>query len=197
MAQQNGETSLTREELTELQMAFQEFDKDGNGMIDRRELLNVMRCLGLNPSSMEVVEMLASVDEDGSGTIDFEEFVILMTTKLPGATDVSDPIETLYSSEILREAFRVFDKDGLGYVHESELRYNLTHLGHKLSDSDVDELLRHIDIDSDGQFSYQDVVTKLCIQRNFNKNIDAKRKKSRSKTSLNQTSLSKSKETLV
>ncbi|XP_066273246.1 uncharacterized protein [Branchiostoma lanceolatum] len=157
MAEHNAESALTREELTELQMAFQEFDKDGNGFIDRRELLNVMRCLGLNPSSMEVVEMLASVDEDGSGTIDFEEFVILMTTKLPGATD------TLYSSEILREAFRVFDKDGLGYVHESELRYNLTHLGHKLSDSDVDDLLRHIDIDSDGQFSYQDVVRKLCI----------------------------------
>jgi centrin-1 len=45
--------------------------------------------------------MIADIDKDGSGTIDFEEFLQMMTTKM-GERD---------SKEEIMKAFRLFDDD--------------------------------------------------------------------------------------
>ena len=45
---------------------------------------------------------------------------------------------TLFSSEEeIREAFRVFDKDGNGFISAAELRHVMTNLGEKLTDEEV------------------------------------------------------------
>lgn len=58
------------------------------------------------------------------------------------------------SSENLREAFRIFDKDGNGMINASELRHILTNLGEKLTEEEVDEMIREADITGDGQVNY-------------------------------------------
>jgi Ca2+-binding EF-hand superfamily protein len=50
----------------------------------------------------------------GNGTIDFPEFLTMMARKMKD-TD---------SEEEIREAFRVFDKDGNGFISAAELRYD-------------------------------------------------------------------------
>ncbi|ELW47266.1 Calmodulin [Tupaia chinensis] len=57
------------------------------------------------------------------------------------------------SEEEIREAFRVFDKDGNGYISAAELRHVMTNLGEKLTDEEVDEMIREADIDGDGQLT--------------------------------------------
>ena len=59
------------------------------------------------------------------------------------------------SDEELREAFRVFDKDGNGFISAAELRHVMTNLGEKLTDEEVDEMIREADIDGDGQVNYE------------------------------------------
>ena len=59
------------------------------------------------------------------------------------------------SEEEIREAFRVFDRDGNGYISASELRHVMTNLGEKLTDDEVDEMIREADIDGDGQVNYE------------------------------------------
>jgi Ca2+-binding EF-hand superfamily protein len=49
--------------------------------ITTRELGAVMRSLGQNPSETELQDMINEVDTDGSGTIDFPEFLNLMARK--------------------------------------------------------------------------------------------------------------------
>merc|ERR1712060_688546 len=49
------------------------------------------------------------------------------------------------SEEELKEAFRVFDKDGNGFISAAELRHIMTNLGEKLTDEEVDEMLREAD----------------------------------------------------
>ena len=55
------------------------------------------------------------------------------------------------SEEEIREAFKVFDKDGNGYISAAELRHVMTNLGEKLSEAEVSEMIREADVDGDGQ----------------------------------------------
>ena len=71
---------LSDEHMDELKAAFDMFDQDGNG-ISIEELEHAMRSFGKEPSKQELEEMMARVDEDGSGTIDFEEFVKMMSMR--------------------------------------------------------------------------------------------------------------------
>jgi len=59
------------------------------------------------------------------------------------------------SEEEIREAFRVFDKDGNGFISAAELRHVMTNLGEKLTDEEVDEMIREADVDGDGQVNYE------------------------------------------
>lgn len=72
------------------------------------------------------------------------------------------------SEEEIREAFRVFDKDGNGHISAPELRHIMNNLGEKLSDEEVDEMIRQADIDGDGQINCMllivlNVVTVLSL----------------------------------
>ncbi|VDK63781.1 unnamed protein product [Anisakis simplex] len=54
-------------------------------------------------------------------------------------------------SEMIREAFRVFDRDGNGFITADEFRYFMTHMGEQFTDQEVDEIIAEVDIDGDGQ----------------------------------------------
>lgn len=61
------------------------------------------------------------------------------------------------TNEELQEAFRVFDKDGNGFISAAELRHVMTNLGEKLTDEEVDEMIREADRDGDGQVNYEGI----------------------------------------
>ena len=67
------------------------------------------------------------------------------------------------SEEEIREAFRVFDKDGNGFISAAELRHVMTNLGEKLTDEEVDEMIREADIDGDGQVNYEGMFYTLDL----------------------------------
>ncbi|XP_064441888.1 calmodulin-A-like [Mirounga angustirostris] len=91
-----------------------------------------MRSLGQNPTEAEWQDMINEVDADRKGTVGFPEFLTVMARKMKD-TD---------SEEEIHEAFRVFDKDGNAYVGAAELRHVMTNLGEKLTDEEVDEMIR-------------------------------------------------------
>ena len=70
-----------------------------------QELATVMKSLGQNPSAEELKQMILEVDEDGSGSIEFPEFLVMMTKKMK---------ENENSSEDVQAAFKVFDQNGDG-----------------------------------------------------------------------------------
>ena len=98
--------------------------------------------------------MIDEVDTDGNGTIDFPEFLSMMARKMQD-TDTEEEI---------REAFKVFDKDGNGFISAAELRHVMTTLGEKLSEDEVEEMIREADVDGDGQINYDEFV-KLMISK--------------------------------
>ena len=100
--QLTAKDKLTEEQKAEFREAFSLFDKDGDGCITVQELGIVMRSLGQQPTEAELLEMINEVDADGDGTIDFDEFLEMMYQKMKGLDD----------EEEIREAFKVFDKNG-------------------------------------------------------------------------------------
>ena len=143
--------ALTKEQISEFREAFSMFDKDKDGSITEKELLKVMRSLGQNPTEAEMRNMINDVDIDGSGNIDFKEFLIMMARKMKDNNE----------EEELIEAFKVFDKDGNGFISAAEMRHVMTNLGAKLTDDDVDEIIRKADTNGDGQVNYQEFVTMM------------------------------------
>ena len=68
------------------------------------------------------------------------------------------------------EAFRVFDREGNGFINAAEIRRVMTNLGEKLNDEEVDEMIREADLDGDGQVNYEgevqyqlNISTQICF----------------------------------
>jgi len=54
---------------------FSQFDKDGNGTLNRKELQNATRLLGDRFSDEDIEVLMEILDKDHSDTIDMEEFI--------------------------------------------------------------------------------------------------------------------------
>ena len=74
---------LPEEQIAEIKEAFFLFDKDGDGTITNKELGTVMCSLGQKPTDAELADMIKEVDANGNGTIEFPEFLTMMTRKIP------------------------------------------------------------------------------------------------------------------
>ncbi|KAJ7331639.1 Calmodulin-2 [Desmophyllum pertusum] len=143
---------FTEEQVAEFKEAFQIFDKDSGGTISIKELKQVFEALGQHPTEEEVQSMISGVDEDGSGEIDFDEFLTLMAAKQSNMT----------MEDELRGAFNIFDIDGSGFISSDELKQVLENLGESLTDEEVGEMMKEADLDSDGQVSFDEFVKMMA-----------------------------------
>lgn len=57
----------------------------------------------------------------------------------------------------IMEAFRIFDKDGNGYISIPELRNIYCNMGEKFSDEEFEDMRKSID-DGSGMVAYEDFV---------------------------------------
>ena len=139
------------DQIAEFKEAFAMFDHDGDGSITLEELATTMKSLGRNPSEAELRTMMNEVDIDGNGTIDFAEFLTTMTRKRKDS----------YSEKEVNEIFRIFDKDGNGFITTEEVRHVLANLGEKLTDKEVEALIKDADVDGNGGIDYNEFVTMM------------------------------------
>ncbi|KAH7966809.1 hypothetical protein HPB49_019660 [Dermacentor silvarum] len=146
-SQQPERHPLSDEQISEFREAFTLYDKDGSGCIRASDLGTVMRSLGYHPTEAQVAEIVGSNSREN---IDFPEFLTIMAKEEIRPDDVDDEI---------REAFKVFDRNGDGYVSAAELRHVMTTMGEKLSHEEVDEMIREADQDGDGRINYDEFVS--------------------------------------
>jgi Ca2+-binding EF-hand superfamily protein len=101
-----------------------------------------MRKLGQNPSEKELSEMIRSVDDNGDMEIDFEEFLLLMKSRI----GTRDP------EQELKDAFAVFDTDNSGSIDRKELK----RLMKKLGQAELDAMMDEVDENGDGEISFEE-----------------------------------------
>jgi len=143
---------LTPHQLVEIASAFRRFDKDGDGHIEPREIKTVMSNLGCSQTDEQIRTLIASVDTDGNGMIEFDEFVGIMAARML-KRDGDGEID---------QAFSLFD-DGSGYVQIDTIREMLTEMGSQaLPKSEVDQLLGMLPADASGRVALTDFRALPC-----------------------------------
>merc|ERR1711906_85498 len=106
MGRNKKKGGLNEEQLDEIREAFSLFDSDASGAIDVRELKAAMRALGFEVKNEELKKMVSDIDGDGNGTIEFSEFLTMMTGKM-GEKDSREDIE---------KVFELFDDDSTSKI---------------------------------------------------------------------------------
>ena len=134
--------------------AFKIFDKNNDGLITQDELKQLLNNIGQNPSDSEIQDMINEIDIDGDGKINFDNFITLMEKKLRDHDDEEELIET----------FKVFDKDGIGFITYNNLKDVVHSLGLNYSDDEIMEMIKECDLDKDMMINY-DEFTKMVLDK--------------------------------
>lgn len=146
--------------ISELREAFSRFDLDKNGTISRDELASVMTDFGNRITLEEADLILANVDRDGNGVIDFQEFLVLMAENEQRKKELqADP-----DAEI-KQMFQQIDVNGDGFISEKELKQMMKTFNEKAKKKDVKKMMKFADTNKDGKISFSEF--KLMVQGNM------------------------------
>lgn len=133
---------LTYEARKEIKRIFRLIDTTGNGKIGVNDLMRSMQLSGGNPTKEEAQRMIDENDMDGSGSVEYQEFENIMKIHI---------LALEYQNDILRDAFKRFDKNGDGSLDCEELRKVLCSIGESLTDEEAEEMFKMVDVDNNGK----------------------------------------------
>ena len=102
-----------------------------------------MTSLGFETKSAAIFQMISDLDADGNGTIDFGEWLTLMTKR------VSDRD----SRANINKIFALYDDERTGFISIKNLRRVAQELSENISEEELQELITRADLDCDGLVS--------------------------------------------
>ncbi|XP_010539992.1 PREDICTED: probable calcium-binding protein CML15 [Tarenaya hassleriana] len=142
------------DQLRQLHAIFDRFDMDSDGSLTVLELAALLRSLGLRPSGDQIHVLLASMDANGNGSVEFEELVGAI---LPDMNE-----EIFVNSEKLLEIFQSFDRDGNGFISAAELAGAMAKMGQPLTYKELTEMIREADTNGDGVISFGEFASVMA-----------------------------------
>lgn len=98
------------DEIQDTKKIFTDLDENNDGKLSREELIHAYRKIYGEMAESEVDNIMALADIDGSGEIDYSEWIMATTNR-----------KSLLNEEKLKQAFAYFDEDGSGQISVKEL----------------------------------------------------------------------------
>mmetsp|Transcript_97970 Transcript_97970/g.277098 ORF Transcript_97970/g.277098 Transcript_97970/m.277098 type:complete len:151 (-) Transcript_97970:118-570(-) len=132
-------------QVEEYKKRFAEIDVDGSGAITADELGGLLGKCGQAPTSEQLTLMVAEADTNGDGSIDLNEFLLLMAEQ----SRVRD------SETELKEAFKVFDQDNDGGISVADLLAALQALGENVTEEEIAEVIKGATDGKEAKLNYQ------------------------------------------
>ncbi|MEC7424911.1 MAG: EF-hand domain-containing protein [SAR324 cluster bacterium] len=155
--------------VKELRKTFDQIDEDKSGELDADEILTCLQSMGASEISKEDIEnMMKIADTDGGGTVDFDEFVVMLRAIKDKADKRAAEKKwiSVFSSldfdnvdkKVLRRAFKDLDVDGGGTLDKDEVKPLISAVT-KGDDATIDRLIKESDVDGNGLIDFEEFVS--------------------------------------
>ncbi|XP_063858098.1 troponin C, isotype gamma-like isoform X1 [Scylla paramamosain] len=143
--------AMDEEQIATMKKVFQMFDQGKTGFVECSKFVNILNTLGQAFDEDELKNRIAENDPNKEGKVDFEKFCAIVMPFLE-----EDDDEAMH--EELKEAFRLYDKGGDGYITTQTLKEILRELDNKLSEEDLDGIIDEIDEDGSGTVDFDEFM---------------------------------------
>ncbi|XP_076634360.1 troponin C type IIb isoform X3 [Colletes latitarsis] len=138
------------EQVKMLRRAFSMFDSAKSGRIEKEKVRTILNTLGHTFDDHELEVLLKQEDDDGSGKLNFDSFFRV-------ASHFQEEDDEALQKE-LKEAFRLYDKEGNGYIPTSSLREILAALDDQITPDQMDGMIAEIDTDGSGTVDFDEFM---------------------------------------
>ena len=133
--------------VKQLEIIFKEYVGDKEALDEESLQLLLKEKLDQYIPKRQLTTLIKSIDIDGNGEIEFNEFLEFMR-KLE-EQDGQD-------EDALKEVFMLFDRDEKGYLTPESVYHIFLSIGEKIKLEDITKILKENDIDGDGNLNFQD-----------------------------------------
>eukprot|EP00298_Acanthocystis_sp_HF-20_P029358 c8233_g1_i1.p1 GENE.c8233_g1_i1~~c8233_g1_i1.p1 ORF type:complete len:152 (+),score=58.79 c8233_g1_i1:51-506(+) len=139
-------SELSQKEIEEYRQLFSLFDTENKGVITINNIQQVMSTLGQNLTNTKLKDMISDIDGNGTGRVDFNEFV----QKLAYSQVSLDP------KTELKEAFRVFDPNMTGFVTAESVFKGMKNLRMDITKEEAEKMIALADKKGNGVVSFDE-----------------------------------------
>jgi len=141
-------SQLGESQIKGLRETFMALDNNGDGLLTAAEMKQGLEKAGLKEIPSDLQAILEEVDSDGSGVIDYTEFLAATLDK-----------KVYMAEDVCWQAFRVFDKNGDGKIDKKEIAAVLNDDGVQgAAAKDMAEIMAEIDKNGDGEIDFQEFM---------------------------------------
>ena len=128
------------------------FDTDNDGTISVDEMAPALRSLGIDVSDTKLKEMIAKIDSDQSGTIDYHEFKVYYHALF------EEKIKRGLDWKYIQMTFEKYDADSSGFLDIDEFSYALKKMAPNINNDDIKSILHLIDTSGDMKIEFDEFV---------------------------------------
>ncbi|XP_019183147.1 PREDICTED: probable calcium-binding protein CML21 [Ipomoea nil] len=156
------------ENMRKCKTTFQEFDEDGNGIIDHKELKHCFHKLEINFTDEEIDDLFEACDINRDMGMEFKEFIVLLCLvyllkdgpEAQHAQSRMDLPNLDFTFDTLVNAFVFLDKNKDGYVSKNEMvqAINETACGERSSGRIAMKRFEEMDWDKNGTVSFKEFL---------------------------------------
>ena len=111
-------------------------------------------------TDVERGDMIHNADLDGNGTLDFSEFLFMMERRMNSVDNEAE----------IKSIFKVYDMDGNGFISADKLKHMMTQVGEPLTGAEVDDFIRVVDVNKDGQINCEEFLSGICLSHRLDAN---------------------------
>lgn len=142
---------MDSEQTETMKKVFAMFDQTKTGFVETNKFGNILNQLGSNVDEGDLQAKIDEVDKDKVGKVNFDSFCLIV---MPFMEDEDDEA----MNEELKEAFRMYDKKGDGYITTQVLKEILKELDHKLTADDLENIIEEVDEDGSGTVDFDEFM---------------------------------------
>ncbi|CAB3228563.1 unnamed protein product [Arctia plantaginis] len=144
---------LDKSQLQLLKNAFDAFDHEKKGVISTDMIGTILEMLGHELDEDTLNEIITEVDVNATGELQFSDFCTLAAKFL---TEEEEDDEAIIKE--LREAFRLYDREGNGYITTDVLKEIFKELDNSITPEDLDTMIEEIDSDGSGTVDWDEFL---------------------------------------